>query len=129
MRTDILNYFNLIDLIKHQDSQKIGLYFSFSLHLLFLLFIIGLPNLFKPSPITIPVVIPIEILNISEITSLNEIKDDEKKEKPSLEKVEKINKFNNVQQEFDKKVQIEPKPKIKEEKIIETKEEVNEVNF
>ena len=124
MRSDILNYFNLIDLIKNQDSQKIGLYFSFSLHLFFLLFIIGLPNLFKPSPINIPVVIPIEIINVSEITSVNESTEEEKKEESSLEKIEKVNKFNNVQQEFDKKVQVEPEPKVKDEKIIETKEEV-----
>ena len=63
------NYPNMINLFVNIESEKLGFYFSFFLHLIFLIFVIGLPNFFKSSPINIPTVIPIEILTVAETTS------------------------------------------------------------
>ena len=46
----------------------IGIYFSLFFHLSILLFAIGLPDFFKPNKIPMPQIIPIEILNISDVS-------------------------------------------------------------
>ena len=51
-------------------SEYLGFSFSFFLHFAILLFAIGIPNFFDPKPIYIPTIIPIEIVNVSEITSI-----------------------------------------------------------
>ena len=56
--------------IDNAKPAYLGIYFSLFLHLSILLFAIGLPDFFKPNKIPIPQVIPIEILNISDVTSL-----------------------------------------------------------
>ena len=74
------NNINWINIISNLESEKIGFYFSFCLHLLILLFVIGIPNLFHTSSINIPTVIPIEIVNVSDLTSLSkEIESTKKK--------------------------------------------------
>ena len=59
-------------IIENFNPNQLGIYFSLFLHLIILLFAIGLPDLFKPKPIILPNIIPIEIVNISETTSITE---------------------------------------------------------
>ena len=69
----------LLVLIESSNSNQLGIYFSLFLHLMILLFAIGLPDFFKPRPITLPNVIPIEIINVTDTTSI-----------PEKEKIENI---------------------------------------
>ena len=62
----------LLILIESSNSNQLGIYFSLFLHLMILLFAIGLPDFFKPRPITLPNVIPIEIINVTDTTSIPE---------------------------------------------------------
>ena len=65
----ILEKNRLFDYLENIKSENLGFSFSFLLHSLLLLFAIGLPNFFDRQPINIPT-IPIEIINISEVTSI-----------------------------------------------------------
>ena len=64
------SYPNLTDIFGEIGSEKIGFYFSFCLHFIFLIVVIGFPDFFKSAPINIPTVIPIEIVNVTETTSI-----------------------------------------------------------
>ena len=125
------SYFNAL------GSQKIGFYFSFFLHFLILLLAIGIPNIFDPKPINVATIIPIEIINITDVTSVPEqnkkIKNNNKestvKKSKSKEKIEEkklVNeiqenkKFNNAQNQEIRKVDIKSKP----EKIIQKDNEI-----
>ena len=67
MNVRSLNYSYLSNFFENiLTSEKIGFYFSFFLHLIFLIIVIGFPSFFNPSPIIIPTVIPIEIINVAE---------------------------------------------------------------
>ena len=63
-------YYKAFNFIENSQPNHLGIYFSLLLHLSILLFAVGLPDFFKPKTIPIPQVIPIEILNISDVTSL-----------------------------------------------------------
>ena len=136
------HYQNIDIFFKNIQSEKLGFYFSFGLHLFFLLFVIGFPNFFKSSPVNIPNVIPIEIINVSDQTSipLEPVKKEFKKNKKKENTQEQIKqkKFNNIQQAKKKPIDIKTKPnkeperieakvseniKVKEKKIIE--EDIN----
>ena len=82
-----LNYPYLTNFFENITSEKIGFYFSFCLHLIFLFFVIGFPNFFNPSPITIPTIIPIEIINIAETTVIPKKIDDNKIQDTKEEKL------------------------------------------
>ena len=102
-------FFNFLNKL---SSENLGFYFSLILHLLILFFAIGLPNFFDPKPIFIPTIIPIEIINVSEITSLPEkIKDTKYTEQKKVNIKEK--KFNSSDNQEIKKIQIKDKPNIK----------------
>mgnify|MGYP001459303713 CR=1 FL=1 len=120
----------IISYIYKSINERIGLFFSFFLHFLILIIAIGIPNFFEPAPIKLPNVIPIEIINVSETTSIPN-------EKEKIEKTETINepqkqkKFNNSDMTEVSKVEEIPKtleePEQKVEKPIEelnTKEEI-----
>ena len=127
--------YNFLDILQNIESEKIGFYFSFCLHLLFLLFVFGFPNFFKSAPIDIPTVIPIEIINVSEVTSIpkeiekKNVKAENQKVSKKAEVITKEKKFNNVDFQKTNKFDAKTKP-IKEldkpDKIIEkiTKEDV-----
>ena len=68
-------YYKAFNYIETSKPTNIGIYFSLFLHLIILLFTIGLPDFFKPKKIPMPQVIPIEILNISDVTSLTSKKE------------------------------------------------------
>ena len=63
-------YLRVFDFIDNAKPSHLGIYFSLFSHLSILLFAIGLPDFFKPNKIPMPQIIPIEILNISDVTSL-----------------------------------------------------------
>ena len=62
----------IISIIENFNPNRFGIYFSLFLHLIILLFAIGLPDFFKPKPIVLPNIIPVEIINIAETTSIAE---------------------------------------------------------
>ena len=112
--------------IQNINSDNLGFYFSFFLHLVILLFAIGIPNFFKPKLINVPTIIPIEIINNSNITSIpKEIKETNKTE---VKKIKiKENKFNSSDNTEIKKIDIKEKPKIdkkENEKIVSIKDDV-----
>ena len=103
--------------LENIKSENLGFSFSLLLHLLLLLFAIGLPNFFDRQPINIPTIIPIEIINISEVTSIpKKIKETKPEEiKPAEIKQQKVEekKFNSSDIQEIQKVDIKEKPKIK----------------
>ena len=107
-------------------SDYLGFSFSFFLHFAILLFAIGIPNFFEPKPIYIPTIIPIEIINVSEITSIpKDVKDIKPSESKQVQIKEK--KFNSSETQEIKKIEIKDKPKVKNienEKNINIKENV-----
>ena len=62
-------YYKAFNYIENSKPNHLGIYFSLFLHLIILLFAIGLPDFFKAKKIPMPQVIPIEILNVSDVTS------------------------------------------------------------
>lgn len=116
MNSKVFNYSNLIDIFGNIESERIGFYFSFCLHLIFLVLIIGFPDFFKSAPIQIPAIIPIEIVNISETTSITETIDETKIQKKMEEKVQQ-KKFNNLQTELAEKIETKIEPAIDNEKL------------
>ena len=96
----LLNYF------ENLNPQKSGIFFSITIHLLILLFMVGLPNFFSPKEIYVPNVIPIEILNVSENTNLKktEIKNQDNKNKETITKQKKFN--SSEQLEVKKNLEI-----------------------
>ncbi len=107
-------------------SDYLGFSFSFFLHFAILLFAIGIPNFFEPKPIYIPTIIPIEIINISEITSIpKEVKDIKPSESKQVQIKEK--KFNSSETQEIKKIELKDKPKVinnEDDKNINIKENV-----
>ena len=75
------NSFKFIEFIDKLKPQNSGIFFSIFLHLLILLFAIGLPNIFGPKDIFVPNIIPIEILNVSEKLILKKSEDKNKLKK------------------------------------------------
>ena len=112
MSLKTLNNHHFINYFTKFESERIGLYFSFFLHCFILLLAIGLPNFFRPAQINFPNVIPIEIVNISDISSIS--KEVEKNKKKEITKaVLKKNKFNNSENQEINKIEIKTKPQIK----------------
>ncbi len=99
--------FNYFDNTK---PSHLGIYFSLILHLSILLFAIGLPDFFKPNKIPIPQVIPIEILNISDITSLAPKKEALEINKDKTKNI-KQKKFNSSENTEIQKIDLQEKPK------------------
>ena len=76
MNQFVEKYSKFLYFFENVRSDYLGFSFSFFLHFAILLFAIGIPNFFEPKPIYIPTIIPIEIINVSEITSIpKEVKD------------------------------------------------------
>ena len=109
------------ELINNFSPNHIGIFFSLLLHLLILLFAIGLPDLFKPKEMILPNIVPIEIINVSEKTSLtkntnNNINDAQEKIKV---KQKKFNSSNNTELQ---KIDLQQKPKVsdmaKEQEVV-----------
>ena len=92
-------------------SEKLGVYTSFFLHFLVLFFLIGLPDFFKSNPINVPIIIPIEIINITDSTSISK-NISEKKTEPKKVAPLKEKKFNSSKNLEIKKITIKDKSEI-----------------
>ena len=91
------------------------------------MFAIGLPNFFEPKPAIVPVIIPIEIINVSDVTSVPEkIQENKVNGEKKIQVKEK--KFNASDNQEIKKIDIKEKPKIKATEV-ETKVTLKEDNF
>ena len=139
-----INYrtFNFIQLLDNLNPQNSGIFFSILLHLIILLFAVGLPNFFGPKDIYIQSIIPIEILNISETTNTEktEVKNNNDKSTSSQQKkfnssenfeikkpVELTQKMTSIENKTQPKIEIKEKnnPDIKEKEIVEIKQKEN----
>ena len=103
-------YLRVFDFIDNAKPTHLGIYFSLFFHLSILLFAIGLPDFFKPNKIPMPQIIPIEILNISDVTSLAPKKETLETNKNESKKI-KQKKFNSSINTEIKKIEIQEKPK------------------
>ncbi len=111
-------YYKAFDYIDNAKPAYLGIYFSLFFHLSILLFAIGLPDFFKPNKIPMPQVIPIEILNISDLTSLAPKKDSVEINNKTKKIKQKI--FNASENTEIQKMDLQEKPKkniIKNENI------------
>ena len=87
------NSLKIINFFENLNPKTSGVIFSTLIHLIILLFMVGLPNFFSKE-IYVPNIIPIEILNIDEKTNL--IKSDTKKPENKIkETITKQKKFNS----------------------------------
>jgi hypothetical protein len=92
-------------------NQRISVFiFLFFFIYLFYCFAIGLPDFFKPNKIPMPQIIPIEILNISDVTSLAPKKETLETNKNESKKI-KQKKFNSSENTEIQKIDIQEKPK------------------
>ena len=103
-------YYKTYNFIENSQPTHLGIYFSLLLHLSILLFAVGLPDFFKPKTIPMPQVIPIEILNISDVTSLTPKKENTEIESKEIKKI-KQKKFIASQNTEIQKVELREKPK------------------
>ena len=103
-------YYKTYNFIENSQPTHLGVYFSLLLHLSILLFAVGLPDFFKPKTIPMPQVIPIEILNISDVTSLTPKKENTEIESKEIKKI-KQKKFSASQNTEIQKVELREKPK------------------
>ena len=100
------NSLKIINFFENLNPKTSGVIFSTLIHLIILLFMVGLPNFFSPKEIYVPNVIPIEILNVDENTNLKK-SDTEKPENKNKETITKQKKFNSSDQlEVKKNVEI-----------------------
>ena len=115
-------YYKAFNYIENSKPNHLGVYFSLFLHLIILLFAIGLPDFFKPKKIPMPQVIPIEILNVSDVTSLTSKKENIEINKESKKLEQK--KFTSSENTEIQKIDLNEKPKKKvntnEKKINDT---------
>ncbi len=102
-------YLRVFDFIDNAKPTHLGIYFSLFFHLSILLFAIGLPDFFKPNKIPMPQIIPIEILNISDVTSLAPKKETLETKKNESKKI-KQKKFNSTENTEIQKIDLQEKP-------------------
>ena len=103
-------YLRVFDFIDNAKPTHLGIYFSLFFHLSILLFAIGLPDFFKPNKIPMPQIIPIEILNISDVTSLAPKKENLETNINESKKI-KQKKFNSSENTEVQKIDLQEKPK------------------
>ena len=103
-------YLRVFDFIDNAKPTHLGIYFSLFFHLSILLFAIGLPDFFKPNKIPMPQIIPIEILNISDVTLLAPKKEILETNINESKKI-KQKKFNSSENTEVQKIDLQEKPK------------------
>ncbi len=116
MTTLTLRQYNFLSIFKDIQSDKIGFYSSIFFHFLILMFAIGIPNFFGKSSIYVPNIIPIEIVNVTDVTSIPKNIEEKNKEK-TAEQIEKTKKFNSSENQEIKKIEIKEKPKVEKKEI------------
>ena len=133
MQTFYLKTFNYLD---NSKPTNLGIFFSLLLHLLIVLFAVGLPDLFKPKQIFVPQIIPIEILNVTDITSLTSNKENLEIKKKETKKI-KQKKFNSSENTEIQKLDLQEKPKkniiknenIQNDTVVNQKSDLKNVNL
>ena len=111
MNSETLNFNRVFDYLEKYRSENLGLYFSFLLHSIILFLIIGVPNIFGKQTISVPTIIPIEIINVSDFTSIP--KEIEKTKSAEVKKIQvKEKKFNSSNNQEIKNIKIKDKPKL-----------------
>ncbi len=115
-------YYKAFNYIENSKPNHLGIYFSLFLHLIILLFAIGLPDFFKPKKIPMPQVIPIEILNVSDVTSLTSKKENIEinKESKKIEQKKFTSSENTEIQKIDLNEKTKKKVNTNEKKINDT---------
>ena len=103
-------YNKAIFLLDNSKPIHLGIYFSLFLHLSILLFAIGLPDFFKPKKILVPQIVPVEILNISDVTSLKSKNESIDLDTQQTKKI-KQKKFNSSDNTEIQKIDLQEKPK------------------
>ena len=103
-------YLRVFGFLDNAKPMHLGIYFSLFFHLSILLFAIGLPDFFKPNKIPMPQIIPIEILNISDVTSLAPKKEILETNINESKKI-KQKKFNSSENTEIQKIDLQEKPK------------------
>ena len=121
MSTLLLNNNKFFLYFNNIKSENLGFYFSFLFHFVILLFAIGMPNFFEKASIDVPNVIPVEIINVTDITSIPKKIEKDNKENISKKIIETNKKFNNAQNQEIKKIDIKEKPKVEKKEIVEIK--------
>ena len=124
-------YLKFSDYLDNSKPTSLGIYFSLLLHLSILLFAIGLPDFFKPKEISLPIIIPIEILNVTDVTNLSPIKENNEIEKKVTKKIQQ-KKFNSSENTEIIKIDIKNKPPkniSKNESIIPEKNSSKEITI
>jgi len=117
-------YYKAFNYIENSKPNHLGIYFSLFLHLIILLFAIGLPDFFKPKKIPMPQVIPIEILNVSDVTSLTSKKENIEINKES-KKIEQ-KKFTSSENTEIQKIDLNEKPK---KKVNTNEKKINDIEI
>tara|TARA_B100001287_G_C22626858_1_gene502980 strand:+ start:109 stop:1164 length:1056 start_codon:yes stop_codon:yes gene_type:complete len=97
------NSIKIKEFIDSLSPKNSGIIFSILLHLIILLSAVGLPNFFGPKDIYIPNVIPIEILNVSDVTNIEKSESNTFQNKQVEQKQKKFNSSENS--EVKKQVQ------------------------
>ncbi len=98
------NSIKLFEYLDQLNPQNSGIFFSILLHLVILLFAVGLPNFFAPKEVSLPNIIPIEILNVTETTNVEK---SNKKNDENSKTVIKQKKFNSSENtEIQKQLQV-----------------------
>ncbi len=115
-------YIKTLNYLDNSKPSHLGIYFSLLFHLSILLFAIGLPDFFKPKPILIPQVIPIEILNVSDVTSIKPMNDEIEINNKQNKKITQ-KKFNSSENTEIQKVELQEKSN---EKKINTNQNVSD---
>ena len=97
------------DYLDNSKPTSLGVYFSLLLHLSLLLFAIGLPDFIRTKQISVSNIIPIEILNVTDVTNFSSQKENIEIEKSDTKKIEQ-KKFNSSENTEIKKIDLKEKP-------------------
>ena len=109
----VLKNKRLITYFNNLGSRSLGFYFSFLLHFALLIISLGMPNFFDPEPISLPNIIPIEIINVTDTTSIPKKIVEKKPEKKANKNLLENKKFNNSNNQQIKKIELKEKPEVK----------------
>ena len=87
----------LIEFLDNLNPKNSGVFFSIVFHLTILLFAVGLPNFFGPKDVFVPNIVPIEILNVQDVTNTEISNTEVEDNKNVLTKQKKFNSSENLE--------------------------------
>tara|TARA_B100000575_G_scaffold261363_1_gene234976 strand:- start:2268 stop:3323 length:1056 start_codon:yes stop_codon:yes gene_type:complete len=97
------NSSRLTEILDNLNPNNSGIFFSLLIHLIILLFAVGIPNIFASKNIYIPNIVPIEILNVSDVTNTEKSETKKEESKNILSEKKKFNSSETleVQKQFE----------------------------